>query len=81
MNNLKIIPIEPSQSVIDTIEVLLEQAKQGSIIGIAYCTIDRGDMSFAGWSGGNYSKYVMLAAMELLKHDYMHAEIERDATT
>jgi hypothetical protein len=45
------IPTEVSQSTIEILENLLEQAKSGELVGLIYIGIKQGDRNRYGWAG------------------------------
>jgi predicted transcriptional regulator len=62
------IPTEVSQSTIEILENLLEQAKSGELVGLIYIGIKQGDRNRYGWAGeAGCDPLVALGALERLK--------------
>lgn len=62
------IELKPDEQVIQTLERLLEEAKAGEIISIAYTCLHPAYLTSSGWSGMKYPKQ-MLGEITLLQRD------------
>lgn len=59
-------PGEPNADVIKALEAMLDRARRGEIISLAYATVTPGRAVGTGWDGAANSKYEMLAGVAML---------------
>ena len=65
----KTVPGEPVAEIVETLEMLLAQAKAGDIRALAYA-ITRASSVSTGWDGDAGPKYELAAAIMALQHRY-----------
>lgn len=65
---------EPNLDVVERLSDLLEKAKAGEIIGIAYATLHPGDFSIYSYKGRTTRG--LLGALTLLQYDMCRADSE-----
>lgn len=66
-------PNQPSEDIIAELERLLEIAKAGDLIGLAYVTVLQDGSQGTGWSGEAGSRHPMGTAIMMLNHRYAAA--------
>lgn len=66
-------PGQPSKNIIETLESLLDEARSGSLIGIAYATVRENGAQGTGWEGESGSRHTLGTAMMMLQHRYTEA--------
>lgn len=69
----------PDAEVIERIEELLERARRGDIVGIAYAVIEQNNGMGTGWCGGHGTRDRIGMAVGILNHRYISAVIEADS--
>jgi hypothetical protein len=67
---------EPNPEVIQHLSGLLDRAKAGEIIGIAYAAIHPGD--FTSYTRKGRTTRGVIGALVMLQHDMCKADIEAD---
>ncbi|MCB1477074.1 MAG: hypothetical protein H6883_08065 [Rhodobiaceae bacterium] len=66
----------PCEDLIDTLQRLLEDARDGSLRAIAYATVRQGTLCGAGWDGAPGSKFPLGAAVSILAARYPNWMVE-----
>lgn len=69
------LPGKPNPDIIASLERLLEQAKAGDLIGLAYATVRTNDVSASGWDGMSCRNSLGMA-ISYLQHRYVVACME-----
>lgn len=69
------LPGEVNPEIVTRLEMLLEQAKSGSLIGFAYATVRTNDVSASGWDGMACRNSLGMA-INFLQHRYVVACME-----
>lgn len=64
------VPGEPSAQVIEDLERLLAQAKDGTLIGFAYAGAHQDGSQVTGWSGEAGTRHPVGTAIMMLFHRY-----------
>ncbi len=71
-------PAEPSAAIIETLEGLLERARSGNLIGLAYVTVSESGEQGTGWDGEAGSRHPLSSAILMLQHRYAAALLVGD---
>lgn len=69
-------PDEPSADIVNELERLLDEAKSGRLIGIAYATYSQQGVQGTGWSGEAGTRHPLGTAIMMLSHRYSTALLE-----
>ncbi|MGE0233242.1 MAG: hypothetical protein AB7O39_00825 [Flavobacteriaceae bacterium] len=66
----------PCHDLIETLERLLADAREGSLRALAYATVRKGTLCGAGWDGAPGSKFPLGAAVSILAARYPNWMVE-----
>lgn len=76
MNVVDFKPI-PDQSVIDAIQILLDEAKAGEIQSITYVLSFDDKTTGNGWAGLNKNNMAMIAELDILKQEIIDEYVSK----
>lgn len=68
---------QPDEDVVNILEALLERAKSGDLIGIAYATTNTNGDQATGWCGVAGTRHPVGTAITMLQHRYHAALMEK----
>jgi len=63
------IEIKPNPAIIETLEILLEEAKRGELLSIAYAAGYPGQKTMSGWNGMYMDNVKMIGELQILQRD------------
>jgi hypothetical protein len=66
-------PGEVNEDIVEELERLLAEAKDGTLRGFAYCTTSQGDLTGTGWVGSDGSRHPLSSGILLLSSRYAQA--------
>lgn len=71
-------PMEPSQPIIDQLEILMEEARSGVLIGFAYAVVREDGTQRTGWDGESGTRHSLGTALMMLNYRYIEALLHKD---
>lgn len=69
-------PSKPYDDLVKDLEELLEEAKRGDLIGMAYCTVRSNNDIGSGWAGAAGTKHQLSSGILCLSNRYAHALVD-----
>lgn len=70
------IPGEPEPGVVEDLERLLQEAKDGSLTAVAYAAVKASGAQATGWAGGSGTRHPLGTAIMMLSHRYAGGLLE-----
>lgn len=68
MRLAKVIPLAPREDIVAELEVMLEAAKRGEIVGLAYANISARGKTVVGFSAAGSARFLtLMGATDVLK--------------
>jgi len=78
MTNLVCLPKKPAEKaavpeVVETLEGLLQRAKDGDITAFAYALCEPNGDTSSGWNGAEHTRDVLSVSVMCLQHRFTHS--------